>query len=86
MRSRSAPSFSMAATVASITPVNAPRQPAWAAPITPAWLSANSNGPQSAVDTPMASRGVRVTMASARGRASGVQGAWATTTSGEWIW
>ncbi len=26
--------------------------------MTPAWLSANSSGPQSAVDTPMASRGV----------------------------
>ena len=70
MRERSAPSFSMAAIAASITPVSAPRQPAWAAPITRASASANSSGPQSAVDTPMASRGVRVTMASARGRFS----------------
>ena len=44
----------MAATVASITPVKAPRQPACAAPITPASASANSSGPQSAVETPMA--------------------------------
>ena len=75
----------MAAAVASITPVSAPRQPACAAPITPASASANSNGPQSAVDTPIASRGLRVTMASARGRAPCVHGSSATTTSGECI-
>ena len=62
MRARAAPSFSMAATVASITPAKAPRQPACAAPTTPACASANSNGPQSAVETPMASPGMRVTM------------------------
>ena len=83
MRERSAPSVSMAATTAAITPVRAPRQPACAAPITPASASANSRGPQSAVDTPIASRGVRVTMASARGRFSRVHGWSATTTSGE---
>src|SRR5450759_3782888 len=58
MRERSAPSVSMAATTASITPVRAPRQPACAAPITPASASANSRGPQSAVDTPRLAIGV----------------------------
>src|SRR5262249_4475119 len=55
MRPRSAPQRSMAAIVASSTPVAAPRQPAWAAPITPAVSSANRTGPQSAVVTPIAS-------------------------------
>ena len=36
MRARSAPHRSIAAIVASSTPVAAPRQPAWAAPMTPA--------------------------------------------------
>ena len=58
----------MAATVASSTPVNAPRQPAWAAPITPFLLSANRTGPQSAVVMPSASPGRLVTIASALGR------------------
>ena len=53
---------------ASSTPSSAPRQPACAAPITRACASANSTGPQSAVEMPMASAGTRVTMASARGR------------------
>ena len=75
----------MAANVASSTPASAPRQPAWAAPITRASGSANSTGPQSAVETPMASPGSRVTMASARGRALWSHGVSATTTSGEWI-
>ena len=62
MRSRLAPSRSIAATVFSSTPVKAPFQPAWAAPITRASASANSTGPQSAVETPMAMPGVSVTM------------------------
>ena len=36
MRSTPAPSDSIAAIVASVTPASAPRQPAWAAPTTPA--------------------------------------------------
>ena len=74
MRARSAPHRSIAAIVASSTPVAAPRQPAWAAPMTPACWSASSTGPQSAVVTPMARPGVRVTMASARGRSCAVHG------------
>jgi hypothetical protein len=65
--------------------VKAPRQPACAAPTTPASASANSNGPQSAVETPMASFGSRVTTASARGRVSCVHEPSAIATSGEWI-
>ena len=57
----------MAAIVPSITPEKAPRQPACAAPMTRACGSANSSGPQSAVLTPIASPGVLVTIASARG-------------------
>ena len=83
---RSAPSFSIAAMVDSSTPVSAPFQPAWAAPMTRALGSANRIGPQSAAVTPMAIPSVRVTMASARGRASPCQGPVATTASGEWIW
>ena len=75
----------MASTVASTTPESAPRQPAWAAPMTRAFGSASRTGPQSAVVTPMASARMRVTMASARGRASGGHGVSATTTCGEWI-
>src|SRR5258708_5791249 len=74
MRARSAPHRSIAAIVASSTPVAAPRQPAWAAPTTPACWSANSTGPQSAGVTPIARPGVRGTMASARGGAGGVGG------------
>ncbi len=81
---RAAPSRSIAATVASITPDNAPRQPACAAPTTPACGSAKSTGPQSAVVTPTASARMRVTMASACGRVSLVHGASATATCGEW--
>src|SRR5262249_25114713 len=47
-RARSAPQRSMAAIVASRTPVAAPRQPAWATAMTPAGSSANSPGPQAA--------------------------------------
>jgi hypothetical protein len=76
----------MVAMTVSITPVKAPRQPACAAPITRACASASSSGPQSAVETPIASSGVRVTMASARGRSAAGHGVSATTTCGEWIW
>ena len=86
MRARRAPSFSIATSVASATPVSAPFQPACAAPTTPASPSANRIGPQSAVPTPIARPGTRVTIASARGELSRVQGDSATTTSGEWIW
>jgi len=81
-----APSFSIAAIVASSTPASAPFQPACAAPITPVLASANKIGPQSAVVTPIASPGVRVTIASARGAVSRVHGSVAAIASGEWIW
>ncbi len=42
---RSAPSRSMASTVASTTPPSAPRQPAWAAPITPRLRIGEQNRP-----------------------------------------
>ena len=58
----------MAAMVFSSTPVKAPFQPACAAPMTRASASANSTGPQSAVDAPMAMPGRSVTIASAFGR------------------
>ena len=64
----------------------APNRIARAAPMTRARGSANSTGPQSAVATPMARPGSRVTMPSAGGRESLVQGVIATTTSGEWTW
>ena len=48
--------------------------------------SASSTGPQSAVETPMARPGTRVTMASARGRSLAGHDVSATTTVGEWIW
>ncbi len=73
----------MARTVASITPVNAPFQPAWAAPTTPSAGSANRIGPQSAVAMPRASPSARVTMASARGRSAGANGASTVTASAE---
>ena len=47
------------------TPEIAPFQPEWAAPMTPALVSAKRMGPQSAVETPMARPGVLVTSASA---------------------
>src|SRR5262249_26978994 len=84
IRSRSAPQCSMAAMVASRTPVAAPRQPAWATPMTPAVSSANRTGPQSAVVTPMASPGTAVTIASARGPSCGRPGRAVVTHSGEW--
>lgn len=83
---RSAPGLSIAATVASATPVSAPFQPAWAAPTTRAFRSANSSGPQSALDAAMARPGTRVTTPSARGRSPPGHGLSATTTSAEWIW
>ena len=61
----------MAAMVFSSTPVKAPFQPAWAAPMTRACGSANSTGPQSAVEAPIAMPGRSVTMASAFGRVAG---------------
>ena len=73
----------MAAIVASRTPLAAPRQPAWAAQMTPAAPSANRTGAQSAVVTPIASPGAAVTIASARGRSCGCQGRSMITTSGE---
>ena len=82
--SRLAPSRSIAATVASMTPVKAPFQPACAAPTTRARESANRIMPQSAPVTPSASPGVAVTIPSQRGRASGAQCAEIATASGEW--
>ena len=64
---RDAPSSSIAAIVASVTPARAPRQPACAAPMTPASASANSTGAQSAVRMPSSRSGRSVTMASACG-------------------
>ena len=83
VRSRLAPSVSMALTVASTTPASAPFQPAWAAPITRADGSTNSTGPQSAAVTPIARLSVRVTIASTRGRDAVSHGAVAVAASGE---
>ncbi len=58
----------MARTVFSSTPVNAPFQPACGRAMMRACASANSTGPQSAVEAPMAMAGWSVTMASALGR------------------
>ncbi len=66
-------------------PVKAPRQPAWAAPITPAAASANSTGAQSAASTPRAIPGRVVTMASAFGASIRSQGVSTSITSGLWI-
>ena len=70
IRSGRAPSRVIAATVASMTPASAPRQPPCAAPMTRASGSANSTGAQSAASTPSAIPGTRVTMPSARGLSS----------------
>jgi hypothetical protein len=78
------PSRSIAATVASTTPLSAPLQPACAAPTTRAFGSANRIMPQSAPVTPSASPGVAVTRPSQRGLASGAQWSEITTASGEW--
>ena len=75
-----APSRTIAATVSSTTPDLAPRQPACAAPITPACGSASSTGAQSAVRMPRATPRMRVTMPSTRGRAAAGQGASTTAT------
>ena len=83
IRSRRAPIRSIAAMVASRTPVRAPRQPAWAAPITPACGSAKRTGAQSAVRTPRTRPRLAVTSASALGR-SPVQGASTTSASALW--
>ncbi len=72
MRSGLAPSSTMASTVASTMPESAPRQPAWAAPMTRASPSQKRTGAQSAVRTPMARPGVAVTMASASGALAGL--------------
>ena len=60
----------MAASVASTMPSTAPRQPAWAAPMTRASGSWKRTGAQSAVRTLMATAGSAVTAASARGRSA----------------
>ena len=73
MRSRRAPSFSIAAIVASTTPPSAPFQPACAAPITPAAASASSTGAQSAAITPSTTPGRSVTSPSALGAPGEVQ-------------
>ena len=67
IRLRSAPRTHIASTVASTMPAKAPRQPACAAPMTPASLSASSTGAQSALRMPKAIPGRRVTAAAARG-------------------
>ena len=67
IRSGRAPSPVIAATVASMTPASAPRQPPCAAPIIRASGSANSTGAQSAARTPRTIPGVAVTIPSARG-------------------
>ena len=85
MRPRRAPSFSMAATVASSTPPSAPFQPAWAAPITPALASANSTGAQSAVRMPSTTPGMAVTMPSPSCLAAKSQSAPTTWTLALWI-
>src|SRR4051794_32313936 len=82
---RSAPSSSIASTVDSTMPVSAPFHPAWAAPITRAFGSANRIGPQSAAVTPMARPSARVTSASPRGREALSPGPDTTMASGEWI-
>ena len=69
-----APRSTMAATVASRIPARAPRQPACAAPITPAAASANNTGTQSAVRMPRATPLVRVASPSTWGRSSAVHG------------
>ena len=74
----------MASTAASTTPFSAPRQPAWAAPITPASRSASSTGTQSAVRMASARPGVAVAMASTRGASSRGQGALTTSASALW--
>ena len=86
IRSRLAPSRSIAAIVASVTPASAPRQPAWAAPTTPASASASSTGAQSAVRMPSSRSGpvgdhrVGVGPLVLRPRRS------TSTTSAEWTW
>ncbi len=68
-------------------PPSAPFQPAWAAPITLAWASANSTGAQSAVRMPSARPGVAVTMASpSAARFASQSGAQPTWTMALWIW
>ena len=81
MRRGSAPREAMASTVASRTPPSAPFQPAWAPPTTIACGSANSTGAQSAVRMPRAMFGRSVTIASARGKSFGCQGASTTNAS-----
>ena len=68
------------------TPASAPRQPAWAAPTTPASASASSTGAQSAVRMPSSRSGRSVTIASACGRSSCGHGCSTVTTSAEWTW
>ena len=63
IRSGRAPSRVIAATVASMIPASAPRQPPCAAPMIRASGSANSTGAQSAARTPSAIPGAAVTIA-----------------------
>ncbi len=86
IRFRRAPMPSMLATAASMTPLTAPRHPACAAPTTPASGSARSTGAQSAVRMPMTRPGVRVTTASALGRALASTGPSMTTASPLCTW
>jgi hypothetical protein len=85
MRAGWAPRSTMLCTSASTTPVTAPRQPAWAAPMTRASGSASRTGAQSAVPMPRATPGRVVTMASTRGRAFSGHGFVTSTTSALWI-
>ena len=83
---RLAPRRSIAATVASTTPLSAPLQPACAAPMTRARRSANRIMPQSAPVTPSARPGVAVANPSQRGRSLGAHGSEIAVASAEWIW
>jgi len=76
----------IAVTVAPTTPLSAPFQPAWAAPITLAAGSARRTGTQSAVRMPRAMPRRSVTSASARGLSSRGHGSVTVMTSGLWIW
>ncbi len=78
---RLAPSPSIAAMAESATPASAPRQPAWAAPITRASASAKRIGPQSAAPTPSATPVRLVTTASALGPLPGSHTVSTTTVS-----
>ena len=87
IRSGCAPSSVIARTVASITPASAPRQPAWAAPITPAARVGEQH--RRAVGAEHAKRHARAVAdqrIGRRGSGGRVAGARATTTSAPWTW